>query len=697
VYFLLNLFLIAILNLPAQERIASISLITALYAAATIILGRKVFAEVEATNRHLAESERRLQEQLVERANAQKQMAQTFTEIERAQTKARAVLDAATDGIVLITPKQIILAINQTFCDQFLGKHPRDHVGRPVQAYADDLQRLFGESARLLQLVNETVPDSTKLYSQIILQVAPERREWQVSSSPVHTRSGEYLGRLYVFHDVTREREVDRMKTEFVSMVSHELRTPLTSIKGYVDLLQTGEVGELTAEQQEFLGIIKTNADRLVEMINELLDISRIEAGRIELKRKAVDLRRVIRQVADSMMPQIRTKQQSLNLSIAEELPPVWGDQDRVIQIVTNFISNAYKYTPAGGVINVTVRRDNEMARVDVQDTGIGLSKEDQTQLFNKFFRAKNRATQEVVGTGLGLAITRSLVEMHGGEIKVESELGKGSTFSFTLPFAPAGQGIEAKTIVQPGKLILVVDDEPDIANLIRRYLERAGYRVMMAFNGKDAFQTARTSKPDLITLDIVLPDADGFTVLEWLKSDSQTKDIPVLLISVMTDDPESKLLGAVDYLTKPTNEHELIQHVGQILERVQPKTILVVDDEADIRKLVANQLARAGYHILEAADGEQAVRLAQTQQPHLILMDIRMPQMDGVTAFLNLRTNSATREIPVVMMTAYPEALTEREQDVQAFGIPPLLRKPFAAEQLAGIVTETLSRGSKR
>ncbi len=322
--------------------------------------------------------------------------------------------------------------------------------------------------------------------------------------------------------------QADRMKSEFVSLVSHELRTPLTSIKGYIDLLLDGDAGELTGEQREYLGIVKNNAERLIALINDLLDVSRIESGKIELHCSPVDLTCLIHGVADSLRPSIEEKGQHLTLTLADgheplpggrdgsPLPAVLADPDRVTQILSNLLSNAYKYTPAGGSISVRAYTEGDYVRVDVRDTGIGLSTEEQSQLFTRFFRARNRVTQEVGGTGLGLSIARSLVEMHGGKITVSSSPGQGSTFSFTLPVAQAQAEPEVSSHpAQPGKRILVVDDEPDIAHLIQRYLEHEGYQVLLAHNAADALRVARSEHPDLITLDIKPPDAGGFTVLE--------------------------------------------------------------------------------------------------------------------------------------------------------------------------------------
>jgi signal transduction histidine kinase len=224
------------------------------------------------------------------------------------------------------------------------------------------------------------------------------------------------------------------MKDEFVSVVSHELRTPLTSIKGYVDLLVAGGVGSLDELQREFLGIVKENADRLVGLINDLLDISRIESGKVELHRAAVPLQPLVESVVQSLRPQLKAKEQTIRTNVPGDLPPAFCDQARVLQILTNLLSNAHKYTPAGGTIDVCAAHQGAYLRIDVRDDGVGLSPEDQAQLFNKFFRAKNQLAIEVGGTGLGLAITRYLVEMQGGEISVRSALGSGSTFSFTLP-----------------------------------------------------------------------------------------------------------------------------------------------------------------------------------------------------------------------------------------------------------------------
>jgi signal transduction histidine kinase len=227
-------------------------------------------------------------------------------------------------------------------------------------------------------------------------------------------------------------QEANRLKTEFVSIVSHELRTPLTSIQGYAELLLEDE--QIAQEHRESLAIVKKNSERLLGLINDLLDVSRMEAGRLDLHRTSLDLVHLIREVAGSLRPLIETKRQQLRLDLSGGLPAVWADADRVTQILTNLIANAHKYTPVEGSIMVAARRDDGFVRVEVTDTGTGLSPEDQAQLFTKFFRAHDRSSQVGGGTGLGLVITRLLVELHGGQITVSSAPGQGSTFSFSLP-----------------------------------------------------------------------------------------------------------------------------------------------------------------------------------------------------------------------------------------------------------------------
>ncbi|MDP9316181.1 MAG: PAS domain S-box protein [Chloroflexota bacterium] len=608
---------------------------------------------------------------------------------ERARTESRAVLDAASEAIVLVGPEQRLISVNRRFVQDF-GLEADAVVGCRFDELKQHLYQIFGDQQQLYQIIDGALEDATSQFTHIISQQWPELRKLELFSTPVVHENGSFLGRLYVFRDVTREHEADRMKSEFVSMVSHELRTPLTSIKGYVDLLLDGEVGELADEQAHFLKIVKNNADRLIRLINDLLDVSRVEAGKIELKLEPVHLARAIRNVQTLFRPQLEAKRQHLTLDLAEQLPPVFADVGRVTQILTNLLSNAHKYTPEQGEIMVRARLQDGVVRVDVQDTGIGLSPDEQQRIFDKFYRAKHQSTREIGGTGLGLSITEALVRLHGGEIFVTSEPGRGSTFSFTLPVADGEIKTETHVpLVKPSGRILVIDDDPDIAHLIQRYLERAGYHVLIGHTAEEGVNMAQMERPDLITLDIMLPNVDGFTALAWLKQDPRTTDIPVMLMSILPDIGRGRLVGAVDYLIKPVHKHALLNRIGQILADTRAN-VLVVDDDQDVREMLAQMLSQAGYRVITATDGSEALDLVRHTLPQLALVDVKMPHVDGITVLRELRANERTRDLPVIMMTATPGSLEDSRQVVEALGST-ILAKPLTPEELAAAITTGL------
>ena len=495
------------------------------------------------------------------------------------------------------------------------------------------------------------------------------------------------------------------MKDDFVSLVSHELRTPLTSIKGYVDLLIDGDAGEVTEEQKEFLDIVKSNSNRLVLLVNDLLDVSRIEAGRISLRVQPVDVAGSIDEVATSLRPLMEQKRQSLKLEVPADLPQARADRDRVVQIITNLLSNAQQVHAGRRTVAVRAQAGENEVRVEVSDTGVGLSADERDKLFTKFFRAQNPATQNVSGTGLGLNIVKSLVERQGGRIWVTSEPMQGSTFTFTIPAdstartaATATAAADAQApVTTAGTRILVVDDEPDIAGLIRRYLERGGYQVLVAHDARTALETARRERPDLMTLDVNLPDCDGFTLLEWLKDDPATAQIPAIMLSVLEDTGRGLLMGAVDYLHKPIDEPTLLSHVGSIVRGPEPQVVLVADDEEHIRALIAGHLRRAGHQVREAADGEQALQAARAEPaPGLVLLDIRMPRLDGLGVLRALRGDEATRHLPVVMMTASRGMSASYRSAIDQLGASVLLHKPSSAEELAELIGHGLTKGAE-
>jgi CheY-like chemotaxis protein/two-component sensor histidine kinase len=515
-------------------------------------------------------------------------------------------------------------------------------------------------------------------------------------------------GLVAALRDISREAEVERLKNEFISTVSHELRTPMTSIKGYTDLLFLGMAGGLTDAQRDFLKIIKSNADRLTALVNDILDISRIETGRMRLNIEPLDLGQLINQVVVSFQEQYREKNLTLDWDEPEDLPPVRGDAARVTQVLSNLIANAWQYTPENGRITITLQERGTALQVDLADSGIGIAPDDLDRIFDRFYRADHPVVQEAAGTGLGLSIVKMFVEMLGGEIWVASQPGAGSTFSFTLPLMssdvpePIPDLLEAELAqgITRRPKILVVEDDRDLAILLRRQLESDGYQVLLAGTGEDALWLAREAKPQLITLDIMLPDIDGFAVLERLKQNPLTLGIPVVIVSVLTETEKGYALGAVDYVVKPFEEDQLLSAVKDAfrhLEKERPERLVVADDDAAALSVMDQALMLHGYQVWTASNGAEALALVDEQRPDLILLDTEMPIMDGYEVVRRLQADDSTRGIPVILITARP---IDKERDrVQVLGarVAQYVSKPLSIEFLIREIKKAISAAPNR
>jgi signal transduction histidine kinase len=388
--------------------------------------------------------------ELRRRRQAESALTRQYGAAEAARRETAAILNATNEAIVLVNQDRVFLRVNRRF-EALFGIPASSVLGLRFDDVQGLLANVFADAAAFSAAIANSAADGRPEFGGAVTQQWPEQRDLAFFSAAVPGPEGGSIGRLFVFRDVTAERTADRLKTEFVSLVSHELRTPLTSIKGYIDLLAAGEVGPLTADQLEFLGIAKSNADRLVALINDLLDISRIEAGKVDLRRQPLALGALLQQIVTSFRPQLAARQQALSLDLPRDLPVIEGDADRLTQVFSNLLSNATKYTPPGGATTIRVRASAEAVQVDVTDTGIGMTPEEVEQLFTKFFRSGHRLVREAGGTGLGLTITRSLVELHGGQILVRSTPGLGSTFSVRLPLARQGAEAAIYPAVPPG------------------------------------------------------------------------------------------------------------------------------------------------------------------------------------------------------------------------------------------------------
>ncbi len=609
--------------------------------------------------------------------------------------KTQAILSSIGDGVLVFDQNQQAIVVNPAAC-AIIECSEADVLGRDVSQI---MGKAVGEED---QAIIRSLAESHGS-PRAGLKITWGHKILAVGFAPVKLPFTDQSGTVVVLRDITREAEVDRMKSEFVSLVSHELRTPMTVIKGYVELLLTG-TSTAPETQHDFLEIIRTNADRLGNMVNELLDVSRIEAGKVQMNFQPVAVRSAIHEVARMLQKSFEDQGIQLNLNIPDDLPDVPADPGRLAQILTNLLSNALKYTLEGHV-DVSAQVANGFVQVDVRDSGIGMSEEDHAKLFTRFFRASTARAHEISGTGLGLSITRSLVEMHGGHIWVKSAVGQGSTFSFTMPVLPASLSKIAPEAVPPNVLrrrsaqskILVVDDELRVAQLFARQLEGDGHTVLVTTHGKDALPLARREQPNLILLDVVMPGMDGFEVLAQLKQDTDTQSIPVIVTSIVAEEEKGFALGAADYLVKPLDNRQLLISVRRVLmqlDKATPGTVLVVDDEADIRHWLSVELTRQGCLVTEAQNGEECLAAVAAHSPDLILLDLNMPQLDGRTVIRRLKENPQTAGIPIIVLTASGVDSEREKVQMLGMGVKQFLTKPVSAEMLIGEVRRQLVRG---
>ncbi len=366
------------------------------------------------------------------------QISQALLQREQ-EVRLRAMLESTSEGIILLSPNQRVLVVNRCFLTLF-GLTNHQIVGQPyVTALASHMEHVFGDDAQIQEIFPSLSRDRTQQIKQVISQSWPQTRDLELFSSPVQLTTNEHLGRLYTFRDVTHERELDRMKTTFVAHTSHELRTPLTVIQGYIELLEQGHLGSLNSNQQDALTLVDQTVKQFSRLVDDLLDFSRVESGHLSIQQTEVGLLPLLQYAVDSLIPQTSKKQQSLTLLSPQPLPIVRGDAVRLTQVFLNLLNNAHQYTPAGGQIQVRTAVEAGQVRVEVQDTGRGMSDEEMQHAFDTFYRAKPCVGES--GSGLGLTIALALVKMHGGTITITSIPEQGSTFTVHLPCVESPHG----------------------------------------------------------------------------------------------------------------------------------------------------------------------------------------------------------------------------------------------------------------
>ncbi len=452
--------------------------------------------------------------------------------------------------------------------------------------------------------------------------------------------------------------EANRLKSEFLSNMSHELRTPLNSVNALSQVLSMTAGTKLNDEENNYLKIINRNGKLLLSLINDILDLSKIEAGRIELLPQEINVENLLNQVIEIATPLAESKGLLLNMDLSNGIETLETDEAKLQQVLINVVGNAIKFTEKGEVFLKSRTGNNELF-IDISDTGIGISEKDLPTIFEEFRQVDGSSARQFEGTGLGLAIVKKIIGLLGGNISVKSKLGEGSVFTIRIPLKWENPGIlknanmlsETKPVEPHQKTILVVDDDPKMVAILSKYLNEEGYATIGATSGSEAVKLAAKYKPFAITLDIVMPDIDGFEVLQQLKNNVLTRDIPVIIVSVSDNNETGLALGALGYISKPVNKELLMAEINNLSKSV--RTIMVTDDNNFELTQMAQILETAGFKTLLAHNGAECLQKLEEEIPDLLILDLVMPETDGFEVLDRIRKKPETKNLPVIIVTA--------------------------------------------
>ncbi|MEN9229301.1 MAG: response regulator [Thermostichus sp. DG02_5_bins_236] len=648
----------------------------------------------------LQESNRTL-EQRVEQRTAQ--LAQAVDELQDTLAYLDALIENIADGLLVTDPNGLVLRVNPALLNLFgLSPNGGSLPGLPVAQVFD---------ADVVALAERSLLDPTKPVAAE-LKLGNQRVGKAVAAAIQRTQAGipTNLGCVMLIRDITSEKHIDQMKTDFISTVSHELRTPLTSVLGFAKLIQKRleevifpalapepasdpaaerKLQRAVSQVSDNLGIILSEGERLTALINDVLDVAKMEAGQIEWHMQPLALEGILERAMVAMTPLAEQKGLPLLKEIDPELPKIYGDPDRLVQVLINLLSNALKFTEQGSItcraraLPADATGQNQQVEIAIIDTGIGIAAPDQARIFEKFKQAGDTLTDRPQGTGLGLPISKQIVEHHGGKIWVESTLGQGSCFLLTLPcWTDSGSapttGIDLQNLVrqlrdhvastpdlssatgavgsglQEPKTVLVVDDEQHLRQLLKENLESEGYRVIEAQDGIEAITQARLHHPDLILLDVMMPEMGGFDVAAVLKSNPDTVEIPIVIVSIVEDQERGYRLGVDRYFTKPIDMEALLESIHALItQRICRRKVLVIDEHLPTVRLLMEALQSRGYQVSEATDGQEGIQKAVADQPDMIIVNTLLAREQGIIK--TLRFEKGLENVYFILLAEEP------------------------------------------
>src|SRR5215467_1096201 len=638
--------------------------------------------------------------------------------LQESEQRLRVIAEAAPIAVVIVTfDDGIIRYVNQRFCEMF-GIDATSALGlKATTLYADPLHR-----ERFIEELSEHdhVEGMEILYKRasgeefwallasqrIVFEGRPAMISGCADISDRKRMEGELHKAIWAAEQATRA------KSEFVANMSHELRTPLNAVIGYSEMLVEDAQGAGREAETADLRKIQDAGKHLLGLIDSILDLSKIEAGKMTLYLETFELRPMVESVAATVTALAKKNGNTLEIECARDIGTIHGDLTKVRQILFNLLSNACKFT-RNGMITLTAQRERVEARdwivFQVSDTGIGMTHDQQARVFEAFTQANDMTARDYGGTGLGLTITKSFCRLMGGEVLLKSEAGKGTTFTIRLPAVVQASSDASlhdhvklsddlqTAIPQDAPVVLVVDDDPNAMELLRRHLQRGGYAVRLAGAGEEAVQLARKLKPDVITLDVLMPQMDGWAVLSALKEDVDLAQIPVIMVTIVDNQSIGYSLGAAAYLTKPIDRDLLLQALEKCTPNGQPRHVLIVEDDIPTRRLLRRTLQQASYHVTEAENGRAGCEQLKTDVPDAIVLDLMMPEMDGFEFIAKIRSDERCRDIPVIVVTA--KSLTPGDRNRLNGQVHHLIQKDDASRKsmLAALADVLPPRGRRR